>query len=47
VKQRSGNVSDGGSKGRVEKSKSPRGKGFKAGSGRGRGRPAGRWMGPK
>ncbi|KAH7075435.1 NUC173 domain-containing protein [Paraphoma chrysanthemicola] len=42
VKQKSGNVSDGGSKGRVEKTKSPRGKGFKVG-GRGRGK----WMGPK
>jgi ribosomal RNA-processing protein 12 len=47
VKQRSGNISDGGTKGRVEKSKSPRGKGFKAGGGRGRGRPTGRWVGPK
>ena len=42
VKQKSGNVSDGGGKGRVEKNKSPRGKGVK---GRGGGR--GGWIGPK
>ncbi|KAH8708577.1 ribosomal RNA-processing protein 12 [Phaeosphaeriaceae sp. PMI808] len=46
VKQRSGNVSDGGGKGRVEKNKSPRGKGFMVGGGRGRGSKGG-WMGPR
>jgi ribosomal RNA-processing protein 12 len=44
VKQKSGNISDGGSKGRVDKTKSPRGNGFKLG---GRGRGNGKWMGPK
>ncbi|KAF2829926.1 NUC173-domain-containing protein [Ophiobolus disseminans] len=45
VKQKGGNVSDGGGKSRVEKNKSPRGKGFRGRGGGGRGR--GGWMGPK
>ncbi|KAL5118227.1 pre-rRNA processing protein [Pleosporales sp. CAS-2024a] len=46
VKQKSGNISDGGGKVRVEKNKSPRGRGsFKASRGRGGGR--GGWIGPK
>jgi ribosomal RNA-processing protein 12 len=49
VKQRNGNVSDGGGKSRVEKNKSPRGRGgFKVGRGRGgRGGGRGDWIGPK
>jgi ribosomal RNA-processing protein 12 len=49
VKQRNGNVSDGGGKSRVEKNKSPRGRGgFKVGRGRGgRGGGRGGWIGPK
>ncbi|KAH4037918.1 hypothetical protein HBI26_042580 [Parastagonospora nodorum] len=46
VKQKSGNISDGGGKVRVEKNKSPRGRGgFKASRARGGGR--GGWIGPK
>lgn len=46
VKQKSGNISDGGGKVRVDKNRSPRGRGgFKAGRGRGGGR--GGWIGPK
>ncbi|KAF1917153.1 NUC173 domain-containing protein [Ampelomyces quisqualis] len=49
VKQKSGNVSDGG--GRIEKNKSPRGRGggrgFNAGRGRGGGKGRGGWIGPK
>ena len=46
VKQKSGNVSDGGGKARVEKNKSPRGRGGRGGMGRGRGGGS-KWMGPK